>query len=439
VDRAGEVPTPATPRIIQNLRNNLEATPGSTIRIREMQFPAFNADDALRIARQYHAAVIIWGVIDDRRTNFNIQLGDYASFGSAKISEATLRRSSDVVQLTTVNPDASSLDTLVLNALRLGYLASDDAYHAAMIQALADKTPVSFDPMLTEMTNQVALAAVLAEAGQPDKALEMLNNAITQDSTNPFSYLYRAEVRHAAKQDVKTADTIANDLRLARQYGAKGWLAPDFIELSFADATNNLEQVVTLAGKILESSPDNWYILTQRATAYLLPYLVAATIATQEGNFPLAQQRTTETKTLGAAGKLVTLAEPRNPSEIEVFHAALVAAALGQNVTALQKLDQALLLQADARIINLQKGLLYCSAENYPDSETTLSNEIKRAPDAYVLFALRAAVRRKQGKIADADADTAEAIKIPNASLKPTLQRMAEGGLSCQALTQPAK
>ena len=69
--------------------------------------------DARDAVRKTHAAVIVWGTLDDNGGDLNIQLGDYGVFAQAPIAEDVLRRVTDVrVHITNITTQSVRLAVL---------------------------------------------------------------------------------------------------------------------------------------------------------------------------------------------------------------------------------------------------------------------------------------------------------------------------------------
>ena len=69
--------------------------------------------DARDAVQKPHAAVIVWGTLDDNGGDLNIQLGDYGVFAQAPIAEDVLRRVTDVrVHITNITTQSVRLAVL---------------------------------------------------------------------------------------------------------------------------------------------------------------------------------------------------------------------------------------------------------------------------------------------------------------------------------------
>lgn len=457
-----------TSQFVQNLRDNLESVSYSKIRIRELRHPFFNDEDAIRYARQYHAAVIVWGVSDSQRTNINIQLGDYSVYGSGKFPENTLRRLTDIRIQSGFDPNSPALKSYVLNVMKLGYMGGEDGYRMLVTQALGLRNPSKEPPALNASTpaNNLAVADALANMGAYDKAMAAVDGMIQRETTNPLLYLYRSTYVRRLRHDDQSEKNAASDIESARRVGPDGWLGPDIAALTLEANANNLDQMIDLCTKLIKAKPDDWFFLSNRATAYLLvgkrdlakqdidraisfkpassyPYMLSIAILIREGNIKEAQQTGVEVlRTFSDTGFTQELSQAAYGDTIGViglFQSAAVANFIGQYDEAIRKIDQGLAVLPNMPYVNLLKGMAYCNLDKPAEAEAAYSAEIKLAPTDYILYAFRAAVRRSQGKIAEADADALEAAKEPRPEARLLFSQIVEGKFTCKMLNRPQK
>ncbi len=457
-----------TPQVVQNLRENLESVTYSKIRVRDVRYPFFNDEDAIRFAQQYHAAVIIWGVSDQSRTNINIQLGDYAAYGNGKFPESAIRRLTDVRIQANFDPNSLNLKSYILNIMKLGYMASEDGYHMMVTQALGLRNPSKEPPALSASTpaNSLAVAEALANMGSYDKAMVAIDGMIQRETTNPLLYLYRSTyVRHLRRDD-QSEKNAANDIESARRVGPEGWIGPDISALTLEANANNLDRMIDLCTRLIKAKPDDWFLLSNRATAYLLagnrdlakkdidraisfkpassyPYMLSIAILIREGNIKEAQQAGAEVlRTFSDTGFTQELSQAVYGDTVGViglFQSAAVANFIGQYEEAIRKIDQGLAVLPNMPYVNLLKGMAYCNLDKPAEAEAAYSAEIKLAPTDYILYAFRSAVRRSQGKTTEADADALEAAKVDRPESRLVFAQIAEGKLTCKTLNRPQK
>lgn len=232
-------------------------------------------DEALALAREHGAPVVVWGSYDVDGIDINLQLGDLTFMPDMPFSRAVLERSINT-RLTLRDVESQSIAPYIASAFALLEAADGDVFEWARLMAVVADLGVSEASLIARETFATHLYRyALAFATSGDEARRHIDIAIGQDGNNALLYWLRAmRLNRSYIQQIITSDgdraviqELFNEARrnqvTARRIAPANWVAPNY-SLFTANVGGALRTVIELAStaeeldSAIEARPDLW-------------------------------------------------------------------------------------------------------------------------------------------------------------------------------------
>ena len=442
--------------IVDDLRQHFEVElPFTNIGVREYKEIITSSSEALQIAEQAQAVIVIWGNYDEDSVTANVQLGSLESRSDLVFERDILERMVNV-RVRIINERQETLANQVLSSLAGLYTAENDVSNASFLFMAIDMLGAPSPEMIGISIATHVHKAAEAFLSDNQLAIEELNQAIELDAGNPLLYSFRGWLR----QRTGNFDFADQDLNTALLLAPEGWVGPyllkgnrSLIELDPAVGIENYS-------KVIETISDDWLAYNNRGYFYFLakdyelaredieksielgpetewPYMWSTLIALRQGRIE------------DASDSMKLLTEDPNPTLVVRFMTTMFgehyAHVLGSSMAAIGHLS---LRQYDAAIqdtdtvlsmvpaypeMNMLRGLSYCNLDDYANAEDSYTQGITRDPSFTVLYLLRAEMRSKLGDVAGAGEDLAAVQQSDLAEiLSPYLDAAESGEFSCK-------
>ena len=312
--------------IYDNLEINLEPLPFSQIRIRVYPEIFHTDDEAEAAAEATGAAVVIWGNYDDESIIANVQVGVTDDFNYIEMPIDILRRTANVrIRLT--NERTQSLASEVLGVIGVLYGADGNAYDFMRTIAILDTLDVESGEIISSGVSGYVHDYYQLYLQDTEAALVAMQDAISLDASNPLLYILLS----VSQTRLGDNENAARSAGTAQRLGPSNWSIP---YVMLATSMMNPNDALGYMSQSLELRPDDWYIMSTRASIYYL-----------RGDYDLAQ--------------------------------ADLDAAIGMNPTAnMPYVYSALIAMREARVRDTQ-ALINTIVEEYPDP--TIMNRVVSA------------------------------------------------------------
>jgi serine/threonine protein kinase/tetratricopeptide (TPR) repeat protein len=445
------------PRFISDdLRQQLEPLPFSTMRVRTYPNVIQTPSEAVQIAKHEGATVIVWGNYDDKLISVQVQLGTFKAFKYLKFSEELVRRTSDVrVQMT--DPRSESLAVYVLHALQILAVGDGDSYESLRTLVLAEQMSLNSPPVIGDTIAPRLLRNLKYYLTEPETALSELNKLIQLDGGNAILYAYRGTLQARLGNHAESL----TDYNTARRIGPENWAFPDAASQAVYVVMGDYKSALEMGNRTVGMRPTDWFPIYFRGALYYLlkdfeaagrdaqasialtptgnfPYLLQTALAIRAGDFDnLAQNIDVVLKKFPdpAFTTLITNAAYGNkPTFIGLFVSGGNKIFLAQFEDALIDLNKAIELDSSFVEAYLMKGVALCNLGRYVEAEEAATEVIKREPKIITGYLLRAVNRYKQGgvKLTGAlfDVTTARGLNPPP-SVQKLLDQGIEGNIEC--------
>jgi tetratricopeptide (TPR) repeat protein len=445
--------------ISEALRRHFEEDyPFARLRVREYPAVITTDEQAITIADEYQAAVMIWGSYDEDEIQLAVQIGSLDRYAYLPLTHAETRRIANVrVRLTDPRRE-----TLVYNVIAaLGVTTALNGDFTEMTQNLLTIENVTLPPAEID-GNSIAARfhrSIRWYIPNIQASLDEVNQAIRVDPGNPFLYLIRA-LGYQRSGDVAAA---RQDIAAARRLGAEDWIS--VLAIQFNDALyfkHDYEEALSYALPFAEQAPTSWYGQTMLGLSYYLlgdyaaaeapleraialnptlnfPYSFGISLALRQGNIALAQQLYRESlarfpdPTITERLVSVTL----NPEAAQTAFVPLLEAfsnlALSQWREVIANTES--LLTGDEQFADMYflRGFAYCNLRDYATAAAEYTRGIELQPDYWLLYAMRAEVRRQGGDLIGAGLDASQVLQSPlGTALTPLLDVTISGELNCE-------
>lgn len=449
--------------IVEDLTEQYENLPQSTVRVRE--YPAIiTTDKAARAAAEAnHAPVIVWGDYTPTGINLKIQVGDTRRFPYLKFDDSVVTRTANL-RVSITNERTESIAMPVMLVLNVLYTADGDMLEVARMNTILDDLQATglTSPTVTSATVATDLlnlsAAYLVDSEQ---ALAHINHAIERDPGNALLYSYRCAI-HIRRGDI---DLGTQDCATAELLGPDDWTMPLAVLGTRGYATGDFANSIDYYERVVAARPDEWYPLNflgaiyylsgdyDRALTYLeqaialhpdfnFPYIFAISVAMRQARFEDARAYI---ETI-----LADYPDPAFSNRIvattlsgdEIFGPSVAAGGylyIGQYADVIPQAEAALAINDQLPDMYLALGYAQCNLGDYAAAEAAYTDAIALEPDYMTVYLLRAEVRLKQGDMAGSVQDTQTVLASDQSDMfAPYIEAAMAGDLSCENfLTAP--
>jgi Flp pilus assembly protein TadD len=459
IEQIGTDQRDVTRFIVDDLTQRFEIEfPVANVRIREYKNVIRSNAEALQIAEQTGAIIVIWGQYDNDDATINVQVGSLESRPSLIIDRDTLERTLNV-RVKMKDEREETLAYQVLSMLAFLHTAENDFVETMRLIMALDQLNA---PSPEAVGNSVAAHMHRAsQAFLPDRqlAVEEATQAIELDAANPLLYIFRGLTYQGmgnfalSNQDADTA------LRLAPE----DWIIPYYLKGMESMMSNDLAGGIEAHTRIIEKRPDDWMPYNQRGYMYFRaqkyeeartdidrsitlkpemewPYMWATLIALRQGRIDDASA---QMKNILGGGSNPVFVERLFAAMYGVENAKLLGASMaaighlsfGQYAVAVQDADMVLAAMPTYAEMHLLKGVSYCNLGDYENAQDAYSQGLAVDPSFTLLHFLRAEVRGKLGNMNGAAEDLAV---VPQSdlyeNLKDYLAAAQSGQFSCKQL-----
>ena len=457
MEQVGSEKRDVTRFIVDDLINHFESELSITnIRIREYERFITSNDEALLVAEQTQAVIVIWGQYDNDNVTVNVTLGSLKSRPAVALDRSLLERAVDIrVKMTDERQE--TLAYHVLSSIILLHCAEND-----MVKSMS--LIISFDllnaPSPEPIGNSSAAhvqKAMKVFLSDKQLALDELNQTIELAPDNPLFYMLRALLYQGMGEFALSNQDLDTALLLAPEK----WILPYHLKGGISLLLSDIPAGIEAYTKVIEQTPDDWFPYNQRGYLYFLagqydlartdidksielkpetewPYMWGALLALRQGRMDDASSM-----------MLSLLREQPNPTFIKrlmtVLYGEATAKLLGESMAAMGQLslgqydvviqdtDGVLAVMPTYTEMYMLRGLSYCNLDNYVDGEAAYTQGLTLDPSFTLLHLLRAEVRTKQGNMAGAMEDlTAVQQSALAENLAPYLAAAQSGQFSCK-------
>lgn len=443
--------------IVNDLKQRLEVeVPYSNVRVRQYDGVVTSAPQALELAEQYDAAVVVWGNYNEARIQLEIQAGSLTKFPYNQFTRDVIERTANVrVQMT--DELNQSIAPYVMNVVGLLYTADGNYFEigrAIATQGMLRAEGVELIGTTTATRTHQYLMTYLVSN---ETALDIINQAVDADTGNALLYMLRSLIRSRlvyatsnSSQGSELSVPVHQDILTARRLGPQNWAGPLFVDATlyiyywqsyraYVGATGNLTQIVM---QLVTLRPDDWYALylgsditfdqtkplsstdagLETAQAYIgralaqepdviTPYIMATLLALRDADLKAAAAMVDTT--------IVNFPNPNLPGQIfDVFVGHPVGEGtlasvftqyiIGQYESAAQEAQSFLLspygrggsIGSNAGLF-LITGLAHCNLSNYDAAYTAYNSLHAQYAEFVIAPLLQIEVRDRQGRSTD--------------------------------------
>jgi serine/threonine protein kinase/tetratricopeptide (TPR) repeat protein len=427
--------------IVDDLRRTFEDIPISRLRIREYPNVIASDTEAVAIAEQYDALIIVWGTYDTEGADINVQLGDITPYGELLFDRATMTKLTN----TQVRVSTSQRETLAYAVIQTANIFFP--YYGDVI---AITRTLSVLPEITAPPAQVQGRGINAlfytyltqYASDIDGGIQTLNTAIQFDSSNPMLFMGRSLAYQRAGDPARALQ----DIETSKQLAPDDWTTPLFNQFNvLIYFEEDYEAGLQLVNQIIALRPDSWYAYMGRGFVYYAlkryaeagqdfaqsialgaddnyPYLGGTAVALRQADFALTREYLLETLRLFPdpfVAQRIFL-NVFNEDTTRMFAVPLSLAfgnvILRQWSAVIESTEPYLADTATSGDLYFMRGLAYCNLDQFAESEASYTQAIALDPDYYLLYLMRAEVRRNQGDLLDATSDLGVVLASPQAS-----------------------
>jgi tetratricopeptide (TPR) repeat protein len=458
IEQIGSQERDVTRFIVDDLKQRLEVElPFTNVNIREYNGIITSDIEALQIAEQTQAEVVIWGHYEDDNVIANVQLGSLEARSDVVLERDILERTVNV-RVKIMDERQETLANQVLSSLTAIYSAENESLKMVLLFMALDILDAP-NPEMIGISNATHVHnAMKVYLSDEQLAIDELDRAIELDAGNPILYVFRGLLQ----QRMGNFDLGEQDSDTALLIAPEDWILPyelkgmgNLVEMNPVDGIKNYT-------KVIEKRPD-WFSYNMRGYFYFVakeyelaridieksielgpeaeyPYMWATLIALRQGRMEDVSELQTS-----------LLSEQPDPAFVERFMTALygekhaiflgnsMAAmghlSLGQYNIVIQNTDNVLSVVPAYPEMYLVKGLSYCNLNNFATAEAAYSQGLAIDPSFTVLYLLRAEVRSKLGDMAGAGEDLVVVQQSDLAeNLNSYLVAAESGEFSCKQL-----
>ncbi len=423
--------------------------------------------DALALAQETGATIVVWGNYTPDVIELNIQIGVTDAFPLIPFDQQTLERTANVrVHLT--DERRESIAPQVLAILNLLATADGDEYGMMLWFTLIDALDVTGAEIVGNSLAAHMHRALVAYDTDPQQSIDELTAAIAVDASSVLAYFYRglAYLRTGAES------SFAADLETARRLAPDNWAG-----LTMMEPHPDLQTALDAYSRAVTLRPDDWFVYFMRGTLYYyalqdfdaaradfersialgpqanLPFIPAMLLALRQGRLADAQAYMDAILTRYPDAELTNRAFQAvyGSAAVENYSGLLFSAAtnlvLGQYdrvVTDVQIMAENVLSlpesQHDEYGLELAdmyalQGIAYCNLDEIESAEAAYTQALRISPDFTLLYLLRGQVRQVQGNASAARNDFAVASQH---TLGPGFEAWVQAGItgrwSCKTL-----
>lgn len=459
IEKIGSQERDVTRFIVDDLINRFEVeVPAANVRIREYEMVITSNTEALKIAEQTQAVLVIWGQYDDESATVNVQLGSLASLPNVALERGFLERAINV-RVKIKNEREETLAYQVLGSLILLHNAENEMVTQMILILSFDLLDAPSPEMIGNSSAVHVQKSQQAFISDKPLALAEINQAIDLGADNPLFYLFRG-LLYQGLGDFASSD---QDLDTALLLAPEGWVAPYHVKGAQSLILNNLPVGIESYSKVIEHTPDDWYPYNQRGYLYFLagqydlaradidqaialkpetewPYMWSALIALRQGRLEDASTMMAslfqEQPNPAFVDRLLTaLYGAQNAKLLGDSMAAMGHLSLGQYNVVLQDTDNVLAVMPAYPEMYMLRGLSYCNLDKYADAEAAYTQGLTLDPSFTLLHLLRAEMRIKSGDTAGAAEDITAVQQSPLAeNFSAYLAAAQSGQFSCKQM-----
>jgi serine/threonine protein kinase/tetratricopeptide (TPR) repeat protein len=453
------------PQVSRVLAENLSEVLQASTRLTGLQVRAYphsvrSEEEARAVAEHNQAALVVWGRYDPEGIDLHIDA--FALSEQPGLSEAFLQRAANV-RLSLQDERAESIAPQVLASATIWY-----AYHSRIFELAA--TMVVYNDLrdaglVSAETLGLGVGANVnrhfeALYRDPETAVRALDSALQSDPENPILYHLRASAVERLGRNAQAMD----DVKTAQFLSQERWSLPYLNQANLLSVTGNIPGAIPAMDKAIALKQD-WIYYTVRGSFYYLegdltqaerdiraaialgpkanfPYILLMNISVQKGNIQEAQDLLAlilerfPDPTLG--NRIILTAN--NTADYGGYYSLMLSAfnnlVLQRYEASLDDIEKALAFRADSPDLYLFQGLVYCALEQYKLSERAYTEGLALKPEMTVLYLLRADVRNRLNKGAEALQDFIAAQDTPAwPAFEPIVsEALASGsGLGCES------
>lgn len=459
MEQVGSVDRDVTRFIVDDLTNHFEAElPNTNIHIREYERSITSSDEALQVAEQTQAALVIWGQYDDESITINVQLGSLKSRPPIVLDRALLEQSVNI-RMKMKDEHQETLAYHVLTSLILIHCAENDMVKAMSLIVSLDLLDAPSPEPIGNSSAAHVQKAMKAFLSNRELALNELNQTIELAPDNPLFYMLRAILYQGMGEFVLSNQDLDTALLLAPE----DWVMPYHIKGGISLLLSDVPAGIESYTRVIGQTPDSWFPYNQRGYLYFLagqydlartdidksisltpeaewPYMWGALLALRQGRMEDASSMMSlllqEQPNPTFINRLMTVLYGEATAKLlGESMAAMGHLALGQYDAAIQNTDGVLAVMPAYTDMYLLRGLSYCNLDDYVDAESAYTQGLTLDPSFALLYLLRVEVRVKQGNVPGAMEDIAAIQQSPFAdNLAPYLSAAQSGEFSCKQL-----
>ncbi len=455
------------PQIDRFIRENLQETLDlnatlTGLRVREYPDVVESQEEAEAIARANNAPMIIWGTYDEAFIDLNIEVFTYAE--NTPLAPSLLSDTGNVrVRLT--DERTQSIAPQVLTSATIWYVYHSQPYEAAATMVVYDELEV--DPAETVGRTVGANVHWHYENlyDDPAAAVEYLDAALRSDPENPIVYHLRGA---AIDRLGKTSEALQN-VDTALLLSNNQWDIPYLNRANLLSSNGDITGAIAHLDKARALQPDEWlYPAISGSYSYLdsdfdnartdleaaialdpkanFPYALLMNLEIQAGNIAEVQSLLTlilQKFPDPSYGNRIILTAGNQPDYGGYYGLTLSAfnhLVLRQYDASLRDIQAALEIRPESPDLYLFEGVIYCSLGDLESAEQAYTDGLDLNEDMTVLYLLRADVRNRLKKTADALQDFAAARETSAwENFEPVvMEAMAGGaGLGCESFFEP--
>ena len=460
MEQVGSTKRDVTRFIVEDLVNHFESDLSSTnIRIREYERFITSNDEALQLAEQTQAVIVVWGQYDNDNVTVNIQLGSLQSRPAIALDRSLLEQAVNIrVKLTDERQE--TLAYHILSSLILIHCAENDMVKAMSLIISFDLLDAPGPEPIGNSSAAHVQKAMKAFLSDRKTALDELKQTVELAPDNPLFYMLRAILYQGMGEFALSNQDLDTALLLAPE----DWILPYHLKGGISLLLSDVPNGVEFYTRVIEKTPDSWFPYNQRGYLYFLagqydlarsdieksialkpeaewPYMWGALIALRQGRMEdasfmmslLLQEQPNPT----FINRLMTILYGEATAKLlGESMAAMGHLTLGQYDVAIQDTDGVLAVMPAYTDMYMLRGLSYCNLDNYVDAEAAYTQGLTLDPSFALLHLLRVEVRTKQGNVAGAmeDIDALQQNNELTANLAPYLAAAQSGEFSCKQL-----
>lgn len=410
--------------IAGDLTNQLETgAPITKIRVRSYDAVITSEEQALQVAEENGAQLVIWGNYDAEFITLNISPGvvETTLFHRRQVEESLS------VQLRLENARQQSVALPVLASMALIHTFEDKVYASAISYVVSEQFSSEADFEIVSAGISANLLRYFSNYFvSPELSIQELTRGLQVNASNPILYLWRGNILVKEGQYTEAERDFNTAIRLTNEQ----WAAPYTLLANNAVLEEDIDAAIERYSQAIALQPNDWFIRSARGGLYYLqgdyenakadldrsldlqpaaalPYITSNILAIREGrvndSIELLDKVITDFPDPTLMVRLTNLLPGGQESSNRYFTLTVSAFSnmvLGQYEAAIADADAALAINDDLADLYMLKGIAYCVLEDYETAEATYTQGIELEPDFIMLYMLRAEVRSKQGDLA---------------------------------------